>query len=351
MESKVLFRQEAYEIRRYTAIPEKAVRFLDQIAWGNKGTVYEHKHTAEHIRRLHRPTLIAAEQQDELLCTVVFCNTPVACGEHHYNCYYARYFAAATQVRGNGMVPRLSVKVMQGIREDEAEKTIFFACVEKSNTASFKTVRFAGYRDIGVIKTQGFSRFFPGKQPIEQLHTETERQELLGLLHVQYEAHALVQFNSLFSENNYFVIREGGRIVVGCQYHRVHWVVRSMDGFSGKLIVNLAPRVPLLRRLFNPNKFEFLAFEGIYAAPGHESRLAQLFEGLLAREQLHSALYWMAEQCPVRRRISLKINPGLLHTFVKDADSNIMAYFHLLSKEEQSDIMARPLYASAFDYI
>ena len=59
----------------------------------------------------------------------------------------------------------------------------------------------------------------------------------------------------------------------------------------------------------------------------------------------------MAENCPLRQRIATTLHHGLLHSFVKNADSNIMASFHQLSPDEISDIKARPLYASAFDYI
>ena len=297
------------------------------------------------------PTLIAIEENTKLIGTVVFCNTPVSCGPNEYNCYYARYFAAAKAIRGSGIIPRMAVKSMQVLSEQEREKTIYFACVEKSNTTSYKTVQFAGYSDIGTIKTMGFSRFFPRRQPIESIDNPEKRREMLNLLKAGYQAHALVQFNSLFMQNAYYVIRENGRIVAGCQYHRVHWVVRSMDGWSGKLIVNFAPRVPLLRRFFNPGKFEFLAFEGIYVLPGYEKHLSRLFDGLLAKEKLYSALYWMAENCPLRQRIATTLHHGLLHSFVKNADSNIMASFHQLSPDEISDIKARPLYASAFDYI
>ena len=59
----------------------------------------------------------------------------------------------------------------------------------------------------------------------------------------------------------------------------------------------------------------------------------------------------MAENCPVRKRITDKIQPGILHTFVKDADSNIMANFHHFSEAEEKTIKDMPVYASAFDYI
>ncbi len=352
MEAKLIYREGEYTIWRHEGIPGEAMEFLDKIAWGNEGAVYEHKNTEEHIRLLHRPTLIAIRQENKIQCTAVFCNTPVTAGTALLNCYYIRYFAASNEIKGKGVVKKYGVKVMELVRDREKEKTIFFACVEKGNKASYRTVEKAGYENIGTIKTNGFSRFFPrANKHIEQVTTGAVRHEVLSLLKKQFEDYALVQFTSIFRADKYFIIRENGQIVAGCQYHRVHWVVNQMAGLMGKIILNVVPMIPVMNKLFNPRRFEFLAFEGIYVKPGYENRLMDLFEGLLAKEKLKSAMYWLGESCPLRKRILEKGKPGLIHSFIKHSDVFIMASFHDLSDAESIDIKSRPLFASAFDYI
>jgi len=352
MEKKLLLNEGAYSIWRHEGIPDEALRFLNSIAWGNEGAVYEHKNTEEHIRLLHRPTLMSVHEHDKIQGTAVFCNTPITAGANQFNCYYIRYFAASKEIKGKGVMKKYAAKVMEAIRVNEKDKTVFFACVEKGNRASYRTVENAGYQNIGTMKTNGFSRFFPkAKKNIEQVNTDAVRSEVISLLKKQYEGHALVQFNALFLHNNYYVIREKGEIVAGCQFHRVHWIINSMPGFAGKIIVNIVPFVPLLNRLFNPGRFMFLAFEGIYVKPGSEHSLMELFEGLLAKEKLYSAMYWMGETCPVRKRILEKGKTGLLHSFIKDSDAFIMASFFDLTETEIRGITSRPLFASAFDYI
>ena len=352
MEKKLLFTEGSYAIWRYRGIPDDAMRFLDTIEWGNEGAVYEHKNTEEHIRLLHRPTLIAIHEEEKIQGTAVFCNTPVSAGDEAYNCYYIRYFAASKEIKGKGIIKQYSRKVMEAIRSGENEKTVFFACIEKKNKGSYNVVNSAGYNNIGVMKTNGFSRFFPKKNKrIEQVNTDEARNEVMTLLKKQYEQHALVQFNSIFLDNNYFVIRENKEVVAGCQFHRVHWVINSMPGFTGKIIMHVVPLVPLLNQLFNPRCFKFLAFEGIYFKPGYENRLMGLFEGLLAREKLKSAMFWMGENCPLRKKILDHGRLGLLHSFIKDSDAFIMASFHGLHENEIASLKSRPLFASAFDYM
>jgi hypothetical protein len=352
MEKKILYQEGAYSIWRHAGIPEEAMKFLDSIAWGNEGAVYEHKNTEAHIQLLHQPTLVAIYESDKLEGTAVFCNTPISAGRHEYNCFYIRYFAASKEIKGKGLVKHYAVKAMEVIRDDENAKTVFFACIEKGNYGSYKVVQNAGYNNIGIMKTNGFSRFFPKEnKAIEQVKTDNVRKEVLALLKQQYEQHALVQFNSIFLHDDYYILRENGEIVAGCQFHRVHWVVKNMPGIIGKIIMNVVPLIPLLNKLFNPKRFEFLAFEGIYIKPGYEARLLELFEGLLAKEQLKSAMFWLGESCPIRKKILSLKKSGLIHSFIKDSDAYIMAAFKNLDEIEIEDLKSRPLFASAFDYV
>jgi hypothetical protein len=94
-----------------------------------------------------------------------------------------------------------------------------------------------------------------------------------------------------------------------------------------------------------------LAFEGIYVEPGFEKLLTALLEGLLANEKLKSAMYWLDENCSVRKRILEKGKTGLIHSFIKNSDVYIMAAFHNLNEAEIADLKSRPLFVSGFDYI
>jgi hypothetical protein len=212
-----------------------------------------------------------------------------------------------------------SGKTMEAIRLGEREKTIYFASVERKNHRSFKVVSGAGYENLGVMRTNGFSRFFPKKSAsVERIATEQQRAEVLSLLKSQYQDHALVHFNSIFLHDDYYVIRHEGAIVAGCATSPGQMGRQKYAGSKRQADCQSDTYVPLLNRLFNPASFDFLGFEGICCQPGYESRLEELFEGLLRQEKRYSAMYWMADSCPVRHRIQSVIRPGLLHSFVQD---------------------------------
>jgi hypothetical protein len=352
MKKEILFNEDNYSIQKHHGIPKEALRFLESIAFGNEGAIYEHKNTEEHIKLIKNPMLLGIFEGEQIRATAVFSITNITANGEQYNCNYIRYFASSKEIRGKGVMTKFSKKVMELIRENEKEKTIYFACIERSNKSSYKVVASAGYEPIGTVKTLGFSRFFPKKnKKITQLFLKEEQEEILTLLRKKYEQHTLVQFDSLFLHNNYFVIRENGEIVAGCQYHRAHWVINNMKGLSGKIIMTIIPIIPIINKLFNPKRFEFLAFEGIYYKQGYENHLYSLFEGLLAKEKLKSSMFWMGNSCPIRKKILEKGKLGMIHSFIKDSDVEIMASFKNINETEISNLKSKPIFASAFDYI
>ena len=281
MTDKILFKEGIYHLKKYREIPKTAIEFLDSISWGNEGAVYENLKIKEHILRIFNPTLYALQDNDRIVSTAMFSNTMVSVKSKSYNCFYIKYFAASPELRGKGITTKVSKRVMELVKEEAREKSIYFASIESANKRSYNVVQNAGYREIGKIRTIGFSRFFPKAKPIEQIRGKNEKEEILSFLKDLYKNHVLVQFNSIFLKDQYYVIREKGKIVAGCQYHRGHWKINKMKGFFTKLMMRSLAYIPLLRKVFNPKKFEFLVFEGIYVEKGKEERLFELFESLL----------------------------------------------------------------------
>jgi RimJ/RimL family protein N-acetyltransferase len=348
----LVLQEDDYSIWKYEGVPEEVISFFEQTRWGSAGAVYERKNSSELVRLLKRPYLFAVQKGEEIVGTAVFCHaTPTVSGSS-YNCYIIRYFAASDAVRGKKIMKYYAGKVMEVVRLEETEKTIYVGCVEKGNIRSYKVVENAGYEPLGLLSVSAFSRFFPKAQKnIECVNTEKGKEEVLGILREFYAKHVLVHFDYLFLSDNYFVIRERGEIVAGCQFHRVHWAINNMPGLMGKIIMNVLPNVPFINKLFNPKRFEFLAFEGIYFKHGHEHTLLKLFEGLLHQEGLNSALFWMGENCPYLKLIHQHGNSGLMQHFVKDSGVYIMTSCRNMTSEEIARLKSGPLYASAFDYI
>lgn len=351
MKTQIIYKSNQYHIVKHEGIPDIALEFLESIAWGAEGAVYENKNMRSHIQELYNPSLFAIMEEDEIRGTAAFCNTDVLVLKKSYNCFYVKYFASSPKIRGKGVMKEISNQVMRLISEGENRESIFFACIEKGNRGSYKVVENAGYQNIGTIKTVGFSRFFPKKDNHVRRIKMNEKDGIIKKLSQQYSSHSLVHFNPIFKNDKYYVYENDGEILAACQYHRGHWKVNKMKGLIGKLIIKLTPKIPFLNRIFNPNKFEFLAFEGIYIKDNSVKELKILFESLLKKENLYSSMIWLDKNCPIYKKIIASKDLGILNSFVKDSDVYVLAKFNHIEKSEVNSIINSPLYASAFDYV
>lgn len=352
MRKTLLLKENEFSIWKYEGVPDEVAEFFRHINWGSEGAVYERKNLNELLPLLHQSHLVAVLKEDEIMATAIFCCSDVTVAGQPFKCEYIRYFAASDEIKGRKLIKHFAGKVMELVRESSRGKVIYIGCVEKGNVRSYKVVENAGYKPVGVLTVNAFSRFFPKvDKRIEQVKDDAGKNEVMRLLKEQYSKHALVHFNYIFSSDNYFVIRERGEIVAGCQFHLAQWKINQMPGISGKIIMNVLPHTPLINRLFNPKKFQFLAFEGIYFKEGYLNTLFQLFEGLLYQEKINSSLFWLAEDCPYREVILKSGKLGLLHAFVKNSGARVMASYKNLSEEEIKLVESHPQFASAFDYI
>lgn len=348
---ELLYAEESYSVYRQKGITPEALGLLKQTRIGSQGPVYAHLDTEEHLKYLSNPSLFSLEKDQKLMGMAVFCNVQVSLRQVPMNCHYIRYFSASPEIRGKGLMKKFGERAMTLIREKESRKTIFYASVEKKNLSSFKVVSNAGYKPIRQVDTIGFSRFFPKSHPdIKKTDTPESRAKILSLLKEYYKNHSLVQFEKIFFNDDYFYLEENGEVLAGCQIHRIHWQVLHMPGLSGNIILKLVPHLPLIRRVFNPKKFDFLALEGIYFKPGCEKHFQALLQGLLHQEGLNTALFWFDTLCPVYQNLKNYGRFGFIHPFTKDAGTHLMASCKNLSPDEEKMLEESPVYVSAFDF-
>jgi len=286
MGNSILFSNDRYTIQQYNEIPDDAIHFLESIAWGSEGTLYQHKNTAAHFRSVKDPLLFVLRENGRVQATTLISPRIIHLAHKRITGYYFRYFAIAPALRGSGIMPRFSRLILENLKQNAKGKAVFYSYVEKNNRSSYRVTEMAGLKHMAEFITIGFSRFSPSwSKMIQQIKYGEERTEVLELLKSVYNKHSFTHFNPIFLNDNYYVLRDHSEILAGCQYHRVHWTVAQIPGLKGKIIMKLAPNLPLINRLFNPKRFEFLALEGIFFKKGQENALKKLVGGLLAKEK------------------------------------------------------------------
>ncbi len=351
MKKEIIVVAEDFTIFREDRISDDVENLLKKVTWGTRETLYDRLDTISYLRDQHGPTILTVEKEGKVYACAMFSKRVVTCIGKQFSSYFVRYFAADPELRGTGMISKYSASTMKTIRVGEKEPTIYQALVEKKNKSSIRNVEKVDFKLIASISTIGFSRFFPKKANGFERLPVSEQPLILDKLSAQYENYNFVQFLSAFKNNDYFVIRDKGEIKAGAQVFFSRWVVKALPGRTGKFILRVAPKIPILNRVFNPKKFHFISFDSVYCPEGNEDYLIKLKESCLAQFNVNAGMSWMDERSSITIGLKKSGKLGILERFM----GNSGAYFYIATEnidENLVDAMAgSPVYISAFDCV
>lgn len=333
-------------------VPQEIIDFLKTVRFGTEGAIYEHLGTEDRVAHIRSPYLAYATKADQLVACMLMSRVESLQSGLPLDSYYIRYFSAHPDFKGQGITKRLSAVFIEAFQAQLPDNTLLYAAMEGGNKRSVSIVEKVGFTSKKPVQTFGFSRFFPKKNPtIKQLLAEEERAEMRALLNSFYQDYTIFHQQNIFQKDQYYVLREEGKIVAGVQVHKTVWRIQNMPGWTGKILLNVVPRLPLLNKMINPNWFEFITFEGIYYQEGKEAQLFALMEGLLAQENLKTAIFWLAADSPITKMLNEKAKLGIIHALVKDTVSYMTFNGKALSAEAQEALEQSPPYISSFDFI
>ena len=367
MQERNLFARGSLEVTLSNKAPQDAIELLEKTVWGTPGgTLYRHLDTAERINLQQSPAFMTLRKSKRLLGILGFSRRTIHQPAGSTEAFYVRYLSMISglqrqtdvgttgKTRPDGLLKKLVDRTMSRpqnmhpIEGQGPEKALYYAFVELNNERSMEMCKSMGFTPVGQFSTVLYSRFHPKRHDsVDRLRPE-EMPEMRERIRDYYKDHALFTDGNLFYQGNYFVRREGGRIVAGLQANPCHWVVEHMPGASGKLIINVLPKVPYLSKVFNPGEFRFAGIEGVWHAPGYENAVFDVLESAIAMLGLHTAVLWLDRRCPVDyilRGGAL----GLLQQLNSDSPADVIVRRQGVSEDIVEDIRQRPLYISSFD--
>ncbi|MFI5151332.1 MAG: GNAT family N-acetyltransferase [Bacteroidia bacterium] len=343
-----------YEHSDYRIIVEEkphsnAIAMLHATLWGTNGPIFEHLDTREKVVHLSGSLAFTLEKKGRTIGTCTVLERDIRIDGKNYKTWYGRYFAVDKDFQGK-IFGNLLLKYMKEYLEKISDMpTIFYAYVDQTNLRSGKLLRHTGFQVIRNFETTIFSRIYPKKDKRVSRIKREDRDGVLHLLKTQYSKDTFFNSDNLFFQDNYFVLKEGEDIIAGVQASRVNWRIKSLPGFSGKIMIKVLPHVPFISRLFNPEKFRFAAFEGIYCKEGREDELFRLMESACAELQLCTGMVWMDPDSALNRRVKKAGDWGLMDKMQNDLPAHVVAGFTNVPVTEQEQFHKIPAYISAFD--
>ncbi len=351
-EGEIIYKDEDYFIVRKTSFSDELIEVFDTTSWGETGALYEHKDSRKRLEELENPILLEVRNDRDLIGCCVLVGRTTYLDNKSYETYFARYLVANPKFRGKGLMTRYAIHTMDKVREKALSGTLYVGTVEKFNKKSYHLVSTVEYEDVSTIKTTAFSRAFPKTDPrVKKVETDSERERITKLLLKQYQHHSLFHLENIFREDGYYYLKEGDDIIAGVQCFPALWVIKKLPGWTGSIIMRLSPHIPILNKMFNPKKFEFLAFEGIIYKENRVKDLHRLFQHVLADQGFKTALFWPDERSALYRDLMSYGKLGILQKAGAASDATIMISFTDIPEDEKISFKGHPTYQSGFDFI
>jgi RimJ/RimL family protein N-acetyltransferase len=347
---KVLYKKGSYRVIVEEKPNQDAIELLHTTLWGTNGPIFEHLDTQERVIHLSGSLAFSLEKNGKTIGTCTVLERDIEVEGKPYKTWYGRYFAVDIKHQGKVFGNILLREMKKYLQEVSDLPTIFYAYVDQANPRSRKLLLHTGFEVIRSFETSVFSRMYPKKDArVSKIRSGDDVNNILSLLKKQNENNTFLNFDNLFFQDNYFILKEGDEIVAGIQASITKWKIRKLPGFSGKIIIKVLPHVPFISRLFNPKDFKFAAFEGLYCKKGREQEVFKLMESACAELKLFTGMVWMDPETELSKRIKKAGDWGLMDKMREDLPAHVVAGFQNVSKKEQEIFHKMPVYISAFD--
>ena len=330
-----------------TPSPE-LLRLLEGTVWGTRGVRYTKHGLAEALERLPAPLFFDLREEGRLAAGGVCLKKTVRVGDNSHEAIFTAALAVDPAQAGQGYGKFLAQQARDWLLGEVKPGTILYGYIEAGNVRALKLGQQVGRQSLGSFEAVLFSRLRPREDARIRCCTPGEREELVILLHTLYGDHALLDFDHSVRNEDYYILRQGGKIAAGLQAEVQRWHMRSLPGLRGWLLVKLLPVLPVLGRRFDPRDFRFLKFSNFYLADGREGEAFPLMESLLARHRVNFAMAYMDRRSPLYQRLARAGHLGVLGAGLK-ISAQVMADFKGWSDWEIQAICRRPLHISPLD--
>ena len=336
------------------------------------GFRYRHTNLEERLNAPGENYFIYLRKGGKMLGSIGFCGKPAETLGVRYDSWLIRYFSIKAPMRSvpnkrkeksdpkdekkrSSVLGRFFQPVAANpsqLREGAIEEdvpAIIYGIIERNNLRSMNFSAQMGMETVGTVASFTFNRMRPRKSDrLEQL-PKVEQKSMLALLKEFYHDYTLFFPDPLFEEDDYYVIKESGRVVAGVQIYPITWHIVDFGSRLANRGVKIMAKIPWVRKRLNPDEFRMLAYDGIYCEKGYESALYELMEGVLERTDTYVAMLMMDQGSELYSIFNNTKKLGILHKVMGTFLADIRVRFINLPDEIKQHFLDHPAYIPTYD--
>lgn len=329
---------------------KEAIDLLKRTVYGTHGPKYQHMGQEKKCLHISDPYFFNMWVNEKLAGTYCLSGRVVNIKIGKMKSYYGRYLTIHPPYMGKGYGQILKRKAIEYMENVNKQPYLLYSYIEEHNQRSLKISESERFLNIGKLDTVVFSRLYPKKDKRFQRLDSSALSHMLGLLEEAYKDYCLVNFEKVYYEQNYFVLKEQGEIIAGVQANPIEWRIIDLPGLSGKMIIKIVPKIPIVKRLFNPEKYQFVALEALYFKAGREDDLFILLESVIAHFQYTSALIVLDEKSSICKLLKDSGKLGIMNSLKSYIYTFVMTKANGFDSINIKAYESQPIYTCSFDY-
>jgi len=371
--SRILLTYNSLTVEVETSPGEELMAHMKQTVMGQPGGIrYHHTDLEEKMKSGDENYFMYLRKSGRMLGSVGLCSKPTATAGIAHDSWLVRYFSInapikgipekrktraelqdenkRTTVLGRFIQPIFADPSLLRVGESLSENpAIIFAIIDQTNLRSMNFSAQMGLETVGTMAVFTFSRVRPRKSNRIETVEENERKIVLDQIRDYYKNYTLFYSDSIFKNNNYFVIKEEGRMVAGLQIYEVCWKMVDFGNTLTNKASILLSRIPRLNKRVDKDEITFLAFDAIYCEPGYEKVLYELMEGVLERTKHILAMLMMDRESGLYKLFRDHKKLGMLNKVVGTAYGDIRVRFIHMPETVRQAFHDRPTYIPTYD--
>ncbi|XWN37726.1 MAG: hypothetical protein ROO71_02135 [Balneola sp.] len=356
-------------VTTHKGVSESILSLLKKTILGTPGKLrYKHTETENIAERISGLNFIQIKKRTRVLGTAGFIERDITIGSSTIKSLYVRYLSVynpfkrpkkTTSKTGfknktNSLkddIERVFIQELEKPFSDSEKKGIYYAYVESDNLLSKKLCHSFGFKEIRVIHTFLFSRFFPKKQKSASKIDTKKYGQYRGSLRHFHKDHNFVFTDSLEDLGTCFILEEKGEDVAGIRAIPVQWEIVDMPGLKGFLMLKVLPKIPFLNRIFKPDKLRFLAFDSLWHRKGDADKVQKLMEHACSELGFYMGMIWADQESTTSDVLLSKNRLGLLHKINGVVSADLMVRDINMNQQDFSKLKNSPAFVSSIDMI
>jgi len=324
------------------------------------------------MRSGHEDYFMFLRKSGKMLGSVGFCGKPTVTAGIAHDSWLIRYFSIKAPIKGSPKKRKTKEELQDEdkrstvlgrfiqpifadpsqLREEDkrtGKPAIIFATIDQTNLRSMNFSTQMGMETVGSFAAFGFSRIRPRSSSRIEIAEESRQEPILEQIREFYKDFTLFFTDAIFKNNDYYVIREEGRMVAGVQIYEVGWKILDFGNRLTNRVSGMLSRILGMRHRFNEEKISFLAFDAIYYEPGHEQALYELLEGVLERTGHYIGMMMMDLESDLYRMFMERKKLGFLYRIMGAKYADIRVRFIGIPDEVRQQFYDCPTYIPTYD--